>query len=86
MTTINKVNKTETTVDRRVQIRQILEADGVVNSNQLAEMFNVSLMTIYRDLEGNIIEVNDGRTFIQICPLDSNILIEPGDSTNSVEE
>lgn len=51
MTTINKVNKTETTVDRRVQIRQILEADGVVNSNQLAEMFNVSLMTIYRDLD-----------------------------------
>lgn len=43
--------KAETTVDRRVQIRQILEADGVVNSNQLAEMFNVSLMTIYRDLD-----------------------------------
>ncbi|MBQ9297806.1 MAG: DUF3048 domain-containing protein [Clostridia bacterium] len=42
--------------------------------------------TEYKDLEGNIIEVNDGRTFIQICPLDSNILIEPGDSTNSVEE
>ena len=42
--------------------------------------------TEYKDLEGNVIEVNDGRTFIQICPLDSNILIEQLVSTNSEEE
>ncbi|MCL2354686.1 MAG: DUF3048 domain-containing protein [Oscillospiraceae bacterium] len=29
--------------------------------------------TIYRDLEGNVIEVNDGNTFIQIVPLNTNI-------------
>lgn len=29
--------------------------------------------TKYKDLKGNEIEVNDGKTFIQICPLDSKI-------------
>lgn len=29
--------------------------------------------TIYRDLNGNEIEVNDGNTFIQICPIDANV-------------
>lgn len=29
--------------------------------------------TKYKDLQGNEIEVNDGKTFIQICPLDSKI-------------
>ena len=43
--------KAETTVDRRAKIRQMLEANNVVSSQQLAELFNVSLMTIYRDLD-----------------------------------
>jgi len=38
--------------------------------------------TIYKDLEGNEIKVNDGNTFIQICPIDSKITIEG----NSEEE
>lgn len=29
--------------------------------------------TVYKDLEGNEINVNDGKTFIQICPIDSKI-------------
>lgn len=29
--------------------------------------------TVYRDLDGNEINVNDGKTFIQICPLNANI-------------
>ena len=29
--------------------------------------------TVYRDLEGNEIDVNDGKTFIQICPIDAEI-------------
>lgn len=32
--------------------------------------------TIYKDLEGNEIKVNDGNTFIQICPIDAKVVIE----------
>ena len=32
--------------------------------------------TIYKDLEGKEIEVNDGNTFIQIVPKDSKITME----------
>ena len=35
--------------------------------------------TIYRDLEGNEIEVNDGNTFVQIVPIDSKVTIKPGE-------
>lgn len=31
--------------------------------------------TVYKDLDGNEIEVNDGNTFIQICPLNANVQI-----------
>ena len=34
--------------------------------------------TIYKDLEGNEIDVNDGNTFIQIVPINSKVKIEPG--------
>jgi len=32
--------------------------------------------TIYKDLEGNEIEINDGNTFINICPKDSKVEIK----------
>jgi len=32
--------------------------------------------TIYKDLQGNEINVNDGNTFIEICPLDAKVTIE----------
>lgn len=32
--------------------------------------------TIYKDLDGNEIEVNDGNTFINICPTDAKVEIE----------
>lgn len=32
--------------------------------------------TIYKDLEGNEIEVNDGNTFVNICPTDAKVVIE----------
>lgn len=46
--------------------------------------------TVYKDLSGNEIEVNDGNTFIQICPIDSRVTFEPGETkpetlTNTVE-
>ena len=41
--------------------------------------------TVYKDLEGNEIEVNDGNTFIHICPKNANVVIEPGIQENNVE-
>lgn len=32
--------------------------------------------TVYKDLDGNEINVNDGNTFINICPIDAEIVIE----------
>lgn len=43
-----------------------------------AEKSTRSSQTVYKDLEGNEIKVNDGNTFIQICPFDADIKIEPG--------
>ena len=34
--------------------------------------------TVYKDLEGNEIEVNDGNTFVQIVPMGADVTIEPG--------
>ena len=56
-----------------------------------AEKSTRSSQTVYKDLAGNEIEVNDGNTFIQICPIDSNVQIEPGEPeiaeiTNEVNE
>lgn len=31
--------------------------------------------TVYKDLKGNIIKVNDGNTFINICPIDAQVSI-----------
>ncbi len=33
--------------------------------------------TIYQDLEGNEIKINDGNTWINICPTNADIIIEP---------
>lgn len=56
-----------------------------------AEKSSRASQTVYKDLQGNEIEVNDGNTFIQICPLDSNVKIEPGvpqtlETTNVVNQ
>lgn len=32
--------------------------------------------TVYKDLEGKVIDVNDGNTFVQICPIDAQVVIE----------
>ena len=32
--------------------------------------------TVYKDLDGKEIEVNDGNTFINICPIDAKVVIE----------
>ena len=35
-----------------------------------------NMQTIYKDLDGNEIDVNDGNTFINICPTDAKVVIE----------
>ena len=35
-----------------------------------------SEQTVYKDLQGNEIDVNDGNTFINICPVDAKITIK----------
>ncbi len=32
--------------------------------------------TVYKDLQGNIINVNDGNTFVNICPINARVIIE----------
>ena len=41
-----------------------------------------SSKTIYTDLEGNEIDINDGNVFVQICPINANVQIV----SNSVED
>lgn len=43
-----------------------------------AEKSSRASQTVYKDLQGNEIDVNDGNTFIQVCPIDSKIVITPG--------
>ena len=31
--------------------------------------------TVYQDLNGNILDINDGNTFVNICPPDANVEI-----------
>ncbi|MCI8345088.1 MAG: DUF3048 domain-containing protein [Clostridia bacterium] len=35
--------------------------------------------TLYKTLDGKEIEVNDGNTFVQICPIDSKVTFTPGE-------
>ena len=37
--------------------------------------------TVYKDLEGNEIEVNDGNTFVNICPINADVVIEGAEAT-----
>ena len=39
--------------------------------------------TIYRDLNGKEIEVNDGNTFVQIVPINAKVTIEPGETKST---
>ena len=73
---------------------KVLSGYYITNGNAIeitAEKSSRASQTVYKDLEGNEIEVNDGNTFIQICPIDSKVKIEPGkpevtEVTNVVNE
>lgn len=62
----------------RQTIDNIKELDGYYITNGKAIPITCtktsrSGKTVYKDLEGNEIDVNDGKTFIQICPEDAKI-------------
>lgn len=42
--------------------------------------------TVYQDLEGNEIEVNDGNTFVNICPIAAKVMIEEPVTQEAVNE
>ena len=81
----------------RQGIKNIGTLDGYYITNGKAikikcEKTSRKAQTIYKDLEGNEIDVNDGNTFIQIVPISSKVKIEPGkvettqnQTTNTIE-
>ena len=42
--------------------------------------------TLYKTLDGKEIEVNDGNTFVQICPIDSKVIFTPGEQAENNEQ
>ena len=40
-----------------------------------------SAQTVYKDLDGNEIKVNDGNTYVQICPINAKVTIEGAEET-----
>ena len=62
----------------RQTLYNIKKADGYYITNGKAipitcEKTSRSGKTIYKDLNGNELKVNDGKTFIQICPINSDV-------------
>ena len=65
----------------RQTLDNIKELDGYYITNGkvieiTCDKTSRSGQTVYKDLEGNEINVNDGKTFIQICPIDAEITFE----------
>lgn len=78
----------------RQTLSNIGSLDGYYITNGKAiqikcEKVSRSAQTVYKDLEGNEIKVNDGNTFVQICPINADVVIEgaeePADISNTVE-
>ena len=42
--------------------------------------------TVYQDLEGNEIKVNDGNTWVNICPTNAKIVIEAAEGEEHADE
>lgn len=64
----------------RQELANIGTLDGyyITNGKSIkikCEKSSRTAQTVYKDLDGNEIKVNDGNTFIQICPINANITI-----------
>lgn len=65
----------------RQNIDNVKTLDGYYITNGKAikikcEKTSRSSQTVYKDFQGNEIDVNDGKTFIQICPINAKVTIE----------
>lgn len=72
---------TDGTTKGRQNLSNVGTLDGYYITNGKAIKITCSkssrtAQTVYKDLEGNEINVNDGNTFIQIVPINSNVVIE----------
>ena len=72
--------------------RQTLSNIGTLNGYYITngkaikitcEKTSRSAQTVYKDLDGNEIKVNDGNTWINICPTDAKVEITGTSSTTS---
>ncbi len=75
----------------RQDISNVGTLDGYYITNGKAikikcEKDSRSAQTVYKDLEGNEINVNDGKTFIQICPINSKVSIKGNAKTTESSE
>lgn len=74
----------------RQNLSNIGSLDGYYITNGKAiqikcEKITRSAQTVYKDLEGNEIKVNDGNTFVQICPIDADVVIEGIEESENIE-
>ena len=65
----------------RQTLHNVGELEGYYITNGKAiqitcEKSTRSAQTVYKDLEGNEIEVNDGNTYVQICPINADVTIQ----------
>jgi len=71
-------NKGRQTIDNI----KTLEGYYITNGKAIeitCEKSSRTAQTVYKDLQGNEIQVSDGNTFVQICPINSEITFEPGE-------
>lgn len=72
----------------RQDLENVGTCDGYYITNGKAikikcEKQSRTAQTVYKDLEGKEIEVNDGNTFIQICPIDADVEIIAPETENT---
>ena len=75
----------------RQDISNVGTLDGYYITNGKAikikcEKDSRSAQTVYKDLEGNEINVNDGKTFIQICPINAKVSIKGNAKTTEASQ
>lgn len=80
VTFIQNYTLNDTEKKGRQGLHNIGTADGYYITNGKAikikcEKNSRTEQTVYKDLDGNEIEINDGNTFIEICPLNANVEI-----------